>query len=242
MIKKIVLILFVFASFLSAQVAPKVVIQPLEHNFGDIEQGKKVSHQFTLTNTGGSLLKIESVKASCGCTAADPEKNELKPNESTKLKVEFDSQGRKGKQTKYVYIATNDPDNKDLRVRITANITEPKKESAGLGNVPLIYFPETQHDFGVVNEGKVVDHTFKFLNQGKSPLEISDIKTSCGCTAALVSSKRIEPGTEGTIRVELDTKNRNGRMSRNVTIFSNDPNEPNKILTIFADVKKETSN
>ncbi len=75
--------------------------------------------------------------------------------------------------------------------------------------------------------------------KGKGSLEIKDIKTSCGCTAALVSSKNIEPGKSGTLKVELDTKNRTGRMSRTISVRTNDPDQPDKVLTIYADVVKE---
>ncbi|MGE5806325.1 MAG: DUF1573 domain-containing protein, partial [Ignavibacteria bacterium] len=70
-------------------------------------------------------------------------------------------------------------------------------------------------------------------------LKIKNVETSCGCTAALVSSKTIEPGNEGTLKVELNTKDRSGKMSRSITISSNDPAEPNKVLLISAEIKKE---
>ena len=50
-----------------------------------------------------------------------------------------------------------------------------------------IFFPETQHDFGIVKEGQKVEYTFKFQNNGTESLIIKDVKTSCGCTAAVVS-------------------------------------------------------
>ena len=93
----------------------------------------------------------------------------------------------------------------------------------------------------MVKEGDVVSHTFKFINNGKAILDINDIKTSCGCTAALVSSKKIAPGKDGTIKIDLDTKNRQGRMSRTITVTSNDPEEPNKIITIYAEVNKASN-
>jgi hypothetical protein len=105
----------------------------------------------------------------------------------------------------------------------------------------MIYVSETQHDFGKVNEGDKVDYTFTFVNKGSSNLIIKDIKTSCGCTAALLSVDNLAPGQEGTLKVELDTKNRSGKMSRTVTINSNDPKEPSKILTIYADIIKKGS-
>ena len=106
--------------------------------------------------------------------------------------------------------------------------------------MPVLYFLETKHDFGKVKEGTIVEYTFSFLNRGKEILKINDVRTSCGCTAALVSSEKLKPGAEGTLKVELDTKNRSGKMSRTITIQSNDPRDPTKILTVYADVEKES--
>jgi uncharacterized cupredoxin-like copper-binding protein len=219
-------------------VGPKASSQQMEYDFGNIEQGKVVTHNFILVNNGGDSLKIFDVHASCGCTAAKPDKTELAPGESTNIKVDFNSAGKSGKQEKYVYVKTNDSSTPEIKFKFIGNVLDVTNVNE-LANAPKINFSETQHDFGKVTEGKVVDYTFKFINSGKSILEIKDVKTSCGCTAAIVSSKKLEPGKEGTLRVELDTKDREGKMSRNVTIQSNDPEEPNKVLIIFADVNKE---
>jgi uncharacterized cupredoxin-like copper-binding protein len=222
-----------FAQLLS----PKISFQQIEYDFGTVEQGTIVKHSFIITNNGGDILEIKDVSASCGCTAADPEKKELKPGESTNINLQFNTNGRSGSQRKSVFVETNDPENSKLELKIYGTVVKKMKESAG-SNKPKIYFSESQHDFGSVKEGNVVDYIFKFSNKGDSPLEIKDVKTSCGCTAALISSKTIEPGQEGTLKVELNTKNKSGKMSRSVTINSNDPDEPNKILSISADVKK----
>lgn len=239
MIKNVLLSFFLFSSLLFAQLMqPQLVLQQKEFDFGDIKQGEVVSHTFVLSNNGGDLLKITNVQASCGCTAAAPEKNELGPGESTNLTVKFNSAGRLGKQTKTVKIFSNDPQSPEMMVTIRCNILKPTDASAGN---PVIYLTETQHDFGKVNEGDKVNYTFKFVNKGSSNLVIKDVKTSCGCTAALLSQDNIAPGQEGTLKVELDTKNRSGKMSRTVTINSNDPNDPAKILTIYADIIRKGS-
>ena len=127
MTKKAIGFLVFSTAFIFAQViGPKISVLHSDYNFGDIIQGEKVSHSFTITNSGGELLTISDVKASCGCTAAVPEKNELKPGESTQIKVEFNSQGRKGDQVKYVYIKTNDEKNPEVKLRITGTVV-PKK-------------------------------------------------------------------------------------------------------------------
>jgi hypothetical protein len=118
------LLIFLAACSLSfAQlVGPKVAVQQLEYDFGKVEQGKVVKHDFTISNNGGDLLVIKKVKASCGCTAAKPIKNELSPGESTEINVEFNTKGRSGVQHKIVYVDTNDPDKPQLELKIFGNI------------------------------------------------------------------------------------------------------------------------
>jgi len=234
--KKLMILFVIFSSVILAQlINPKLIIQQNEYDFGDIKQGEKVSHVFVLTNTGGDLLTITNVRPSCGCTAALPEKNKLAPGESTNLKVTFNSSGRSGKQKKLITITSNDPENPEQIITIKGVIIKPNAESAVY---PVIKFSETQHDFGKVKEGKVVEYSFSFKNIGNSILKINDIKTSCGCTAALVSSKELKPGEQGTLKVELNTSKRKGKMIKTVTIKSNDPKAPNKILTLYADVQQ----
>jgi uncharacterized cupredoxin-like copper-binding protein len=216
---------------------PKIVAQNNEHDFGEVQEGTSVTHNFIVSNSGGDVLKISNVRASCGCTAASPEKKELAPGESTTIKVSFNSSGREGHQEKYVYVNSNDPKTPELKLKFTCDVIKNDKNVSQL--TPQIKFASDQHDFGKVKEGKIVDYVFDFKNEGKSTLEIKDIKTSCGCTAALVSKKKIEPGQQGTLRVELDTKNRTGRMSRTISVRTNDPEQPDKVLTIYAEVIKE---
>lgn len=216
--------------------SPKVSVQNGVFEFGDVNQNDLVNHSFVITNTGGDVLQILDVKASCGCTAASPDKKELKPRESTQIKVTFNSKGRKGPQTKTITIKTNDPEQPVITLMIKGNVVV--KENNGSKAGATIYFPEMQHDFGKVKEGEVVSYNFTFQNKGTQPLIIKDVKTSCGCTAAVVSEKNLSPGKSGSIKVDLDTSNRQGRMSRTVTVVSNDTNDPNKIITIIADVSK----
>ncbi len=237
MIRNILIILLSLSITAFAQLmGPKVSVQQVDYDFGNITQGDIVSHTFILSNNGGDLLKITDVRASCGCTAANPTKRELKPGESSNLEVTFNSKGRKGPQVKTVNVTTNDPDRKDVLLTIKCNIIEPvvKENKSGA----RIYFEETQHDFGKVKEGTKVEYTFKFENKGTEPLVVKDVKTSCGCTAAVVSSNTLKPGEVGSLKVGFDTKNRVGRNSKSVTIVSNDDREPNRVLMIYAEVQK----
>lgn len=241
MIKQIfALLMLVSAVGFAQMIPPKAATQQMEYDFGDIPRGEHVKYDFVISNVGGDLLKLSDVRASCGCTAAKPEKDDLAPGESTNIHVDFNSTGRTGRQTKYITVKTNDPDNPEIRFKLTGVVVAPGTVKGSASGGPAIYFQDTQHDFGKVQEGDVVDYTFNFVNKGNAILDIKDVKTSCGCTAALVSSKKVDPGQNGTLKVELDTKHRVGRMSRRITIHSNDPSNPNMVLTIFADVQKGT--
>lgn len=234
--KKILLALFVLPILINAQFGnPKIVPYETEFNFGDITEGVKVSHNFIIFNRGTNILKIERVKASCGCTAAVPSKTELAPNDSTRIEVEFNSQGRTGIQKKYVYIFSNDPETPQLRLSFTTNVVT-EKESVG-STKPSIKLSEYNHNFGKVKEGEVLDLKVVVSNIGDAELEIKNIKSSCGCTAALMTDKKLGPNEKGELKIEFDTKNLSGQIARTVTLYSNDPKNPTRVLTLIANIE-----
>ena len=86
---------------------PELSFDKLRHNFGKINQGESVSHQFVFTNTGQAELIINNAKGSCGCTVPKWPKKPIAPGEKAEIKVTFNSSGREGKQKKTVTLVTN---------------------------------------------------------------------------------------------------------------------------------------
>lgn len=82
-------------------------------------------------------------------------------------------------------------------------------------------FGEIEHDFGTIDEGKVIEHTFKFINTGKSPLVISNITASCGCTSPDWSKTPVKPGDEGYVKVVFNSTAKTGTQAPTVTIQAN---------------------
>jgi len=78
-----------------------------EHDFGQIQEGEKVSHVFEVLNTGKADLLLQSVKPSCGCTTPNYDKKPIRPGKKATIEVVFDSKGRPGKQRKTVMVVTN---------------------------------------------------------------------------------------------------------------------------------------
>src|SRR5215218_8047475 len=64
-----------------------------------------------------------------------------------------------------------------------------------------LFSNELTHDFGVVPRGAQLKHSFKITNIYKVPLEITDVRVSCGCLKAEPSSKVIQPNETATLNI-----------------------------------------
>lgn len=80
-------------------------------------------------------------------------------------------------------------------------------------------FEEETFDFGFIEMGEEVDHSFSFKNVGDQAISISNVKASCGCTMPSYPFIPIEPGENGKIDVHFDSKGRLGRQTADVTIY-----------------------
>jgi uncharacterized protein DUF1573 len=92
-------------------------------DFGQIDDGEKVSHVYAFENTGSEPLVISNAKGSCGCTVPKWPKNPIAPGESGEILVTFNSKGKTGKQTKRVTITAN-TDPAQTFLTITGNVNK----------------------------------------------------------------------------------------------------------------------
>lgn len=97
---------------------------------------------------------------------------------------------------------------------------------------PEITFAEASYDFGDIKQGDKVEHTFTFKNTGTEPLILSNVLTTCGCTASDWPRDPIAPGKEGSITVRFNSAGKMGRQNKVVTIVSNATNSQERIRII----------
>ncbi len=93
------------------------------------------------------------------------------------------------------------------------------------------------YDFGEIKEGEKVEHEFRFINTGSSPLIISNVQASCGCTTPEYSKNPIAPGDQGMVKVEFNSSGQVGKQHKVVTVTSN-ASSPNTLLHLRGEVKK----
>lgn len=104
------------------------------------------------------------------------------------------------------------------------NPTDPNAASAEQkpeGPLPVIAFEKTEHDFGTINEGEKVTHTYKFKNTGEAPLIIQSAQPSCGCTVPEWSKDPIPVGGEGFVKAEFDSNGKPNIQNKTITVTAN---------------------
>lgn len=99
---------------------PKIVIEPMEHDFGNIIQGDKVKFTFRIRNAGDAPLEI-TARPSCGCVVPQYDRT-IAPGQEGKLEAELNTAGFRGAQIKTIQVTSNDPDQPSLSLRLTAFI------------------------------------------------------------------------------------------------------------------------
>lgn len=86
---------------------------------------------------------------------------------------------------------------------------------------PTINFDKTLHDFGEIQNGTPVETVFSYTNSGRSPLVVTDIKSTCGCTVPQGWSKEpLMPGESSQFSVKFNGKGAN-KVSKTITLTTN---------------------
>ncbi len=88
-------------------------------------------------------------------------------------------------------------------------------------------------DVGKVKKGEPVRHEFVIRNAGDAPLEISEVKPSCGCTVADYDEV-IAPGASGKVKLVIKTDAFGGGIAKSASVFTNDTANPRLNLVIKA--------
>lgn len=86
---------------------PVMEFETMDHDFGVVTEGNKVSYTYKLKNTGQAPLIIQNAQPSCGCTVPDWTKEPIPVGGSGYVKAEFDTKGKVGPNTKTITVTAN---------------------------------------------------------------------------------------------------------------------------------------
>jgi hypothetical protein len=101
------------------------------------------------------------------------------------------------------------------------NVVAAAERDATAGDFPVISFTETEHDFGTIMNGTPVETKFVYTNTGKTPLVVSNIKSTCGCTVPSDWNRNpLAPGESSEFTVKFNGKGAN-QVQKIVTLTTN---------------------
>jgi hypothetical protein len=117
--------------------------------------------------------------------------------------------------------ACGSADKKTSDAATTTQPTEASEAAAVTTDVTTVQWLDSSQNFGKVTDGEKVVITFHFKNTGTTPLVISNVQASCGCTVPSKPEEPIAPGAEGKITAEFNSEGRVGKASKNITVTAN---------------------
>lgn len=98
-------------------------------------------------------------------------------------------------------------------------------------------FEKETHDFGTIPHNKPASHEFKFTNVGDAPIQLTEVKPSCGCSVAEYTKTPVKPGESGSISVTFNAAAK-GPFTKQFTVKSKQPTKtPVKTLVIKGNVE-----
>lgn len=88
-----------------------------KHDFGKIAYKKEVAFSYEFSNPGETMLIINEVKTSCGCTVPEWSKSPIRPGEKGLIKIKYDASypGVFHKSIEVFYNGTGSPDSLEIK-------------------------------------------------------------------------------------------------------------------------------
>jgi len=115
----------------------------------------------------------------------------------------------------------------------------PDKNDYFFQNPTTIEFFQNEYNFDTIMVNTKLTKEVKFINTGKNPYFITDIKVSCGCTIPSYDNRPIAAGDTGMVKIEYNSEKKNGFNMNKLSVFGNtEPTEKSIYFKVFVKTKK----
>jgi len=162
---------------------PKIQFAELVYDFGKVNSGVVVKHDFVFTNIGTATLQIIDVRPGCGCTTAGTWDKQIEPGKTGSIPLEFNSASFGGAVAKSATVTCNDPGQSNIVLQLKGTVWKPIEVAPTMAvfNVSS----ETQ-----TNETNIV----RIVSNLDEPLALSDVQ--CTNRSFKAELKTVRPGKE----------------------------------------------
>jgi hypothetical protein len=197
---------------------PKIVVDTMEHDFGDVAQGDTVKFTFKIRNEGEAPLEI-TARPSCGCVTPNYDRV-IQPKQEGVLEAEVRTAGFRGNQIKTIQLTNNDPDQANLTLRLTLNIkTAFEVRPSESLNVAL-------------KEGEPTMQEVEIVSNTDDPLEIQQVTASAPYVKA--EAQRIDDKRQKVV-ITINPDAPPGRNNFAVIVRTNSQRSPQVNINVLAE-------
>jgi hypothetical protein len=172
----------------AASSGPKIQFAETTFDFGKVDSGQVVKHEFVFTNTGSATLEIKDVRPGCGCTTAGTWDKTVEPGKTGIIPLQFNSTGFGGTVAKSATVTCNNPAQSNVVLQFKGTVWKALDVSPSM--VMFNVSSEIQ-----TNETKVV----RIVSNLEEPLELSDLQ--CTNHSFRTELKTVRPGKEFELRI-----------------------------------------
>ncbi len=160
----------------------------------------------------------------------------LQPRERSYLIIELDPRHKKdyGEISLFLPLKLISEDQeKEAKLRISANIEEDFSDLSeeNLQNAPRISFTETEIEMGKIKKNEEKKINIEFRNKGKRNLSIRSVNVQHGFKV-IDFDKEVAPDGTGIIEIVFQSSFLTREMIKNITVISNDPENPVQVITL----------
>ena len=208
-------------------------------NIGTLDSDKDRELTFKVKNVSPHPIRFTGKDIHEMMFNVEAKRIQLNPGETTEIRMNIsgDKFITPGGFSKQVSIFTDEEKDAEKRFVITGTLNK-VFSAEELAAMPNIQFDQTIYNAGTVLEGEEVAISYTFTNTGKQDLIIENVKASCGCTASAPKDKIVKPGQASEIVAKFNSRGRQGKQNKSITVRSNDPDNGTIVLRLNVEVEK----
>ncbi len=211
--------------------------------FTNVKKTEKKIRVMQLINTSDEPVKIgfENLPAHLSIKA-NPET--LKPGQKGIVEGTYDATKNSGwgNVSDMVKIKLNDVVQENVYYYVSANLVEDfsSMTKEDMERAPVFKLASSTIDLGKIPGSTANEVEFKFTNEGKSDLLIRHVRSTCGCTAVQQGPQGvgIKPGESSSIKATFNSGSYNGKVTKAIYVYTNDPKNSEVILMLNAEVEQ----
>ncbi|MBI3850054.1 MAG: DUF1573 domain-containing protein [Verrucomicrobia bacterium] len=203
---------------------PRIRFATPEFDFGRVNGGDVVKHEFFFTNVGNQMLEISNVQPTCGCTAAGEWSRTVAPGKSGSIPIQFNSGSYSGPVEKSITVTCNDPTQPAVNLQIKCNIWRPVEVSPQFAVIM------------VTSESPSNATTVRILNNVNEPLTVSNPESNNRLFTAQLKTN--QPGKEFELIISTVPPLEGANMQGQISLKTSSTNTPVISVTALANMQK----